>query len=216
MTVWQHDPKFRLWFLHENELDDDELSTILLHPNYAEKKPEIVVVLSKDEDKVDKLKLLQDNIVGFKLFNVNSCKDLLRAGYQTLERVTIDGKQIMLFNRYQDLFQLTKNSCSTLVSLELSRVDLSIFTNLLENFSTLYNLEVSRCVNNEGLAALLKHGRVSLKSLKLDQFHELNLRLNSDQLHDMNLTDMAEQLEPFNRLSELEISNGNRDVFEDD
>ena len=50
MTVWQHDPKFRLWFLHDYELDDDELSTILLHPNYAEKKPEIVVVLSKVED----------------------------------------------------------------------------------------------------------------------------------------------------------------------
>jgi hypothetical protein len=199
MTVWQHDPKFRLRFLREDELDE-ELSTILLHPNYAEKKPEIVVVLSKDEDKVDKLKLLQDNIVGFKLYNVNSCKDLLRAGYQTLKKLTIVG--IMLEPISQDLFQLTKNSCSTLVSLKLCRVDLSIFTNLLENFSTLYNLEVSRCVNNEGLAALLKYGRVSLKSLKLDQFHDLK--------------DMAEQLEPFNRLSELEISNGNRDVFDDD
>ena len=125
---------------------------------------------------------------------------MLRAGYQTLERLTIDGMQIMLFPRYQDLFQLTKNSCSTLVSLKLCRVDLSIFTNLLENFSTLYNLEVSRCVNNEGLAALLKYGRVSLKSLKLAQFHDLK--------------DM--KLEPFNRLSELEISNGNRDVFDDD
>lgn len=173
------------------------------------------MVLSKVEDKVDKLKTLQDHIVGFKLYNVNLCRHLLRGGYQTLERLTIDGNQIMLFPRSPDLFQLTKNSCSTLVSLKLSRVDLSIFTNLRENFTTLYNLEVSRCVNDEGLAALLKHGRVSLKSLKLDKFHDMNLSLKLDHLHDLNLTDMTEQLEPFNRLSELEITYGYRDVFDD-
>ena len=199
-TVWQHDNKFRIWIVEFKDIEQYQLSTLVLHPNYQDYKPEIVVrVRVSSVDMEDKLKPLKDDIVGFKLRDGNLCKDLFRAGYEKLKRLTIYPNAT---KHPQDLFKLIMNSSTTLVSLHLHKVDLSMFTGLQDNFMTLYNLKIDVCVNEEGLATLINCSRASLKGLRL-------------WIAQMNLVDVADQLKPFNRLSELDIHCDDRDVFDE-
>lgn len=203
--MWQYDRKFRLWMLYNSDIKEYKLSALILQPKFVDFKPEIVVYINDTfEDVEEDLKPLKHRIVGFKLCNGNACKDLIRAEYKTLARLTIDHDvyQQQFLPKSHDLLKLIQYSSSTLVSLHLAKVDLSIFSDLKENLSTLDNLKISRCVNEKGLAKLLKCSRASLKSLK---FYECTK---------LNLTDMAQQLEPFSRLSELEIMYDRRDVFD--
>ena len=97
--------------------------------------------------------------------------------------------------------RLISQSSSTLVKLDLLRVDLMGFVFLKDNLSALETLSIRSCTNEEGMVKLLDLSKKTLKSLSFYNFTKLDLIAVTESVSSLPV------------LRELVIIHGDRNAF---
>ena len=199
--VWFLDSKFRIWYVGKDNIKGIDIASVV-NNNYADLPPEIVVITRCCMTVLDEeLATLLHRVVGFSLRTDNCCTSCLHT-FEPIKILSIcyggmgTGRDFL--NLKPKVWSLLKNSSSSLVSLQLSNLDLSCFLLLPGGLPVLDQLEILGCRNEAGLIKLLQGCYKSLKSLKFRGFSKLDL------------TSVVEHISCFPRLEQLEIMNGPR------